>query len=627
MIVRMSKVEIAGPRGLLDEVLGNLQETGVFQIEPDKVGFIEHGEETHVRSLLLESEGVGERVYLEDLKGRIDEIFSYLPEVSARESYIEPRPIIETVAETAKRHAETCRELFQRREALGKELEGFDYYGKFFETLEGLFGGVEETPNLDFIGVTIKYPEAVEPLRETLARLTGGRFELQTETAADGTVVGLIGVEDRLSDKVREALGEERIPEFSFDPAFDSLLFPEKAAYIKEKAAGLSAEMEAVSSELRRFATRWAPIYRRVRDWVEERLLMLGASASAFQTSMCFFVYGWMPSGELEPLRERLEERFAGEVAIDEKEIREEDLEKIPVVLRNPLYFRPFELFTRLLPLPRYTSYDPTPFIGIFFPVFFGMILGDAGYGLVLAALALIVLRKYKTRKNLVDAAKIAGVAAAYSALFGVLYGECFGELGSRVMAVFPVCIDRRSAVLPMLYFAVSVGVFHITLGIFLGFLSSLRKGKKRETMYRLLSIALILCVTVLVVSFFDVFPSVIAKPVVLAILVLAPFLLFTGGMLAPLELLKSIGNIVSYARIMAIGLTSVLLAFVANRLGGLSGDIALGILIGGLLHALNLALGIFSPTIHAIRLHYVEFFGKFIEHGGRRFEPLKKKP
>ena len=75
----------------------------------------------------------------------------------------------------------------------------------------------------------------------------------------------------------------------------------------------------------------------------------------------------------------------------------------------------------------------------------------------------------------------------------------------------------------------------------------------------------------------------------------------------------------------MAIGLTSVLLAFVANHLAGLTGDIVLGIVVAGLLHLINIILGVFSPTIQSLRLHYVEFFGKFIEHGGKKFEPLKK--
>jgi V/A-type H+-transporting ATPase subunit I len=75
----------------------------------------------------------------------------------------------------------------------------------------------------------------------------------------------------------------------------------------------------------------------------------------------------------------------------------------------------------------------------------------------------------------------------------------------------------------------------------------------------------------------------------------------------------------------MAIGLASVLLAFVANSFTGMAGNIVVGVVVAGLLHLINIILGVFSPTIHALRLHYVEFFSKFMEPGGRRFEPLKK--
>lgn len=172
-------------------------------------------------------------------------------------------------------------------------------------------------------------------------------------------------------------------------------------------------------------------------------------------------------------LREMLNRKFGGEITIEEKEIQEEDLERVPVVLKNPAYFQPFELFTRLLPLPKYTSYDPTPFIGIFFPIFFGMILGDAGYGLVLLIASLILIKKF--RGTIQDASKILSVCSAYSILFGVLYGECFGEL-PKLLGFEYICIERCTAIIPMLFFAVTVGMVHILLGLFLGIMSSLKE-------------------------------------------------------------------------------------------------------------------------------------------------------
>jgi len=205
------------------------------------------------------------------------------------------------------------------------------------------------------------------------------------------------------------------------------------------------------------------------------------------------------------------------------------------------------------------------------------------------------------------------------------VYGEFFGELPKILFGIEPICIERRTSVMPVLYFAVTVGVVHIILGMFLGVITAFKKKTKREAMYRLLNIIVILCIMALIAVLFDIFPDLLTKPVIIAILILTPLLFFTGGLLAPFELLKNIGNIISYARIMAIGLTSVLLAFVANSFTGMAGNIVVGVVVAGLLHIINIILGVFSPTIHALRLHYVEFFSKFIEPGGRRFEPLKK--
>ncbi|HYA17650.1 MAG TPA: hypothetical protein VEF06_09300, partial [Bryobacteraceae bacterium] len=93
---------------------------------------------------------------------------------------------------------------------------------------------------------------------------------------------------------------------------------------------------------------------------------------------------------------------------------------------------------------------------------------------------------------------------------------------------------------------------------------------------------------------------------------------------LAPFELLRYFGNIVSYVRLMAVGLASVLLASIANRLAGAAGSVWTGVAVAIVLHAFNILLGVFAPTVHALRLQYVEFFSKFMEPGGKDFKPLK---
>lgn len=624
MIVKMAKVEIVGPRQLLEAALALIRRKGDLQIDPSSLGFIDENRRMEIHALLPDEKTLFQKLFLEKLHAKLTDLFVCLSEKSIRESFLSPQPILETVNKTLDKHLALCRSLCEKRDKIQHDLAELSRYKTFLAAVTSMLGKIQMTPDLDYIGLVMQDEKSVEVLHKSLQCLSNASCELLTIPAADGSLVGLIVTTRDISSDIRKLLSKTQMPEFTFPEELQNLPFVQKIDFLQTKIVENEAALRAIDTDMTKFAHRWGPMYKAALDWVSEQLSIIQASAFSFETAMCFFIYGWMPAEDVPALDTSLKKDFAGEVVLQEIEISAEDLERVPVVLQNPQYFKPFENFTRLLPLPAYTSFDPTPFIGLFFPLFFGLILGDAGYGILLLLTAVLMKRIIpKDRQLFHDGARILRICALYTILLGLLYGEFFGDLGHTAFGLQPLFIDRRKNIIPMLYFAMAVGLTHITLGLVLGFVSALRRHTGKEAIVKFLNIIFILLIAALVISFTGFFHKLLTRPLIIAILVLCPLLLFSGGLLAPLELLKNIGNIISYARIMAIGLTSVLLANVANQLSGLTGDFILGLFVGGIIHLLGIIIAVFSSSIHSLRLHYVEFFDKFIELGGRRYKPF----
>ncbi|MBJ6725177.1 ATPase [Geomonas sp. Red875] len=617
----MAKVGVVGPKELLLPVLDLVRESGVFQVEAESRELAAEEKGVHPHRPDLES--VARRLFYEDLLRKIDELSPCLTDHPGRESFLEPENALDAIAHVVDKHRLSCRELCRNREQLWQERERLKRQTQFVSAIAPLMEGAADS-SLGFFGVTVRDPADLDRLMQLLSDLTGGRYEIMTTTAADGTLVALIALPPQFADRVRRLLEEERIPELAFPEQYRDRPLPEQTRRLQERLLQVTDETARVEADVERFAHRWGPIYHAIQQWLEDRLSLLRATGLIHETDFCFLLHGWLPVPDLERLRAGIGEKFGGSVVVEELQVLEEDLAQVPVSISNPAYFRPFELFSRLLPLPFYTSYDPTLFIGLFFPIFFGMILGDAGYGGLILAGSL-ALRRYARQRDLRDAAAILFISAWYAIGFGLLYGEFFGIAPSWPFLAGIAVVDRRHAVLPMLIFSVSVGVAHLILGLFLGALGALRRKEPREALLKLANLALLVFLAGAAISRLAPFPAPVTRSLDLAALAAVVAALLAGGLLAPLEMLKHIGNVVSYARIMAIGLASVLIAHVANRLAGLSGEMIFGAVAAGLLHLVNLVLGIFSPTIHVLRLHYVEFFGKFMSYGGRRFEPFRR--
>jgi V/A-type H+-transporting ATPase subunit I len=207
--------------------------------------------------------------------------------------------------------------------------------------------------------------------------------------------------------------------------------------------------------------------------------------------------------------------------------------------------------------------------------------------------------------------------------VFGLVFGELFGDLGTRVLGMRPHGFDRGTAVLPFIALTGALGFVHVTIGLALAVLNAWRRGDRRVAFGRGIAASMVTLTVLALLAAFKVLPGKLFTPLVVALLVAFPILVLLEGVVAIVELVSNFGQILSYARIMALGTASLMLAVVANRMVGAMGSVLVGVLFALLFHLVNFGIGLFSPTIHALRLHYVEFFGRFFSPGGTAYRPL----
>jgi V/A-type H+-transporting ATPase subunit I len=358
------------------------------------------------------------------------------------------------------------------------------------------------------------------------------------------------------------------------------------------------------------------------RAAVHDRLRALDAVPLTGVTPRAFVLEGWVPTRSRHLLEQRLGAALGDAVAVSEVSIEEWASDDAPVVLSNPRLLRPFEALVKVFPLPRYGTIDPTPFVAVFFPAFFGLMVGDIGYGLILAGLGLLLHHLSRPNTLLRTVSEIVGPCALFTIIAGLLFGEAFGDFGKRQLGLQPLAFDRHEAMIPFLLLAVALGAVHILLGMGLGVAAAIHRHP-RQALGRGVSALMVVLVILALLAAVKVLPHAFFTPAVIALLVAFPVLIVLEGVVAPIELLSTLGNILSYARIMALGVASVMLAVVANRMVGAIGSVAVGIVFALLFHLVNFAIALFSPTVHALRLHYVEFFGKFYSPGGVRYQPF----
>ena len=499
----------------------------------------------------------------------------------------------------------------------------------------------ELNPRLEWIGETDHIfceavqasPRAFSDLEAALTESLGDGFGIDKMTSDDGRVIGLVYAPKKdcgeLEKQTRKAnctrislTGEGRVK--------DALI------EVDEKIVTVKAAQGNLLNDIRKSfdANNWRLTetleFLRIEKSKCEVFIRCGMTDATVVLSL------FAPKTDKEAVFNLIDEASSGvnHIEVDDNPV------DAPILLDNPPVISSFEVLTNLFSPPKYGDIDPTILIAPSFAIFFGLMLTDAVYGALLTLGCLVIMRKYgRYSKGLYDLAVILAVCGVSAVFFGLLTGSILGDLvgkyilggeGSQDIAIWKDPLYKTNSII-FLTLVCTMGLFHIFFGYFMGAYSSVRKGdyKTALTDYGSWFILAAGVVTVVLAQIGRIPAN--TTPVGYALALTGLVLLFaSSGLMAFLKIVGVVGNTLSYARLLALALTTAGIAMTFNFLASISLKIPyIGLGVAAVVfifgHLINILMNTLGGFVHALRLHYVEFFGTFYPGGGRQFNPFRE--
>lgn len=628
MISKMARIEIIGLKKHLQKTVSELHKMGVMQIEDIRSLPNVYMQPIHLTYAMTKRR---EQVELINAKvNGLEELFKKYIKAQPRDILDEVE--IDALSAKVEQVTTTVQQLNEQKVQLQDDLVSLSKYREVLKIMVPLLPESAQKPGNATIGALLHTTQtnSMNMLINQLRSMTQGKFEMVTVKVGESTNA-LIGVLPRdLVFSVENYLEKEKITQLVLPEEYTMLSSSEAQDKIENKIAAIHQELGNIEDRFHELANVWVPF---LHSWQVVCLNILDEFeiySRIGETEHTFTIYGWIKKNTLLKLTDFLQENVSEDIMVNVLDIPKELREKIPVALENPKILKPFENLTKMRAIPAYFDIDPSKLIAIFMPIFFGMMLGDIGYGAILL-LVTSLLSKKVTTGIFADLIKTIFYGSIWSILFGFLFGEFMGTLGGAI-GLKPILLDRAEAesTLKLLYMVIGVGVVHILFGLVLGVINALKYRQKSHLLERGGMLIGLIGMIILVGNVTSILPSQTTIPgyVLLAVGIIVLGISYgkTGVILGPIEFVGLLGNILSYLRIAALGLASVFLAKVANDLVGMVGNIIVGVFVASLIHILNIVMGAFSPTIQSLRLQYVEFFSRFYEGGSVSFLPFMKR-
>lgn len=412
----------------------------------------------------------------------------------------------------------------------------------------------------------------------------------------------------------------------------------------KEELAKVKEQIKKNTADIQSAATMIGHKREKIKDldWAEEVLLAKKAREEVKQrfvrSPYLMVLQGWLPEDGKKDFQQHFFSQVpANEVYISyEKPTEDEIATEVPIKLKNHPVARPFEMLTEMYSLPKYNEIDPTPWFTPFYLVFFGMMVADVGYGLLMMIVTTIAMKLKVFPRGTKRFMKFFQILSIPTIIWGVIYGSFFGAA-----LPYKPLLSTTEDVISILILSVVFGFIQIMVGLGLAakehikrkdYLGAVSNGFAWQG---ILAGILIGVVGKLLLNqqIFVTIGTVIAI-ISAACVVVIPMIgskskiaSFAGGAYDLYGITGYIGDLVSYTRLMALGISGGSIAAAFNMLVGFMPPVArftAGLFLLVVLHGLNIFLSLLGAYVHGARLQYVEFFGKFYEGGGRAFDPLK---
>jgi V/A-type H+/Na+-transporting ATPase subunit I len=565
------------------------------------------------------------------------------------------------VAERVDAIGEQVDALLAERSHAREELATVETYLPLFRDLAPTLAQLEGSRFLHG-SVALVAPDAMARVQSVLREALAGRIAF--EARPHGRQVALvIAVLRRDAAALRTALASTGVGELTLPDRYADLGVAKAVHVMEERQASLPKRLRTIEEELTKLGLQHGPRLKTMRHTALNHQSRLERLADLGEGRYTFALRGWVPTGERRKVVDALAKQFGGDLVVKHREADEHHDVDVPVKLENAGWARPFETLLSLFAPPKYGNFDPTWTLAVFFPLFFGIIVGDIAFGLLFAwiawalrkrgqagkALSLGPLNVVIPPKSLVPLSSIVYWCAGWTIVWGYVYGEFFGNFLEYFPAGRPIfytqlhypqghglieiLLFRVEVFGPVLMLALGFGVLQVLGGWAIRVVYGFRHHDMKHVYEGLGMFTGLTALVIFATAFLtDNLNPVVTGIVAVGMLVFLVCVVLARMPLMIVELISNSGNILSYLRLFAVGLAAALVASLATDLGfAIGGSMPiigplLGILVALVVHLVALVLKIIGYTLQPLRLQYVEFFTKFgfYESSGRPYLPFK---